>query len=69
MANTIMDVNVGNLDRAARITAGIVLIGLAVLRIIGPWGYVGVLPLITGVLRVCPAYSIFGWNTCALRKH
>ncbi len=63
-----MDVNVGSIDRAARIIAGILLIALAVLRIIGPWGYVGVLPLITGLARVCPAYSILGWNTCALKK-
>jgi hypothetical protein len=64
-----MDINVGTVDRAARITSGVLLIALAVLRVIGPWGYVGVLPLITGLLRTCPAYSLLGWNTCALRKH
>jgi len=66
--STAMEVNVGTIDRAARITAGILLIALAVLGVIGPWGYVGVLPLLTGLVRVCPAYAMLGWNTCAPRK-
>lgn len=59
-----MKANVGTLDRALRIGAGVVLIGLAVAGLIGPWGYLGVIPLFTGLLRWCPAYSLFGISSC-----
>jgi len=60
-----MNVNVGSIDRVVRIVAGVALIGLAVAGTIGPWGYIGVLPLLTGFMRVCPAYSLLGINTCS----
>jgi hypothetical protein len=60
-----MNVNVGSVDRVVRIVAGVALIGLAVAGTIGPWGYIGVLPLLTGFMRVCPAYSLLGINTCS----
>ena len=60
-----MNVNVGSVDRVVRIVAGVAMIGLAVAGTIGPWGYVGVLPLLTGFMRVCPAYSLLGINTCS----
>ena len=60
-----MNVNVGSVDRVVRIVAGVVLIGLAVAGTIGAWGYIGVLPLLTGFMRVCPAYSLLGVNTCS----
>lgn len=63
-----MNVNVGTLDRTVRIVAGLVLIGLAVAGTIGVWGYVGILPLLTGLFRVCPAYSLLGVNTCGTAK-
>jgi hypothetical protein len=60
-----MKVNVGNVDRIVRIVAGLALIGLAVAGSIGPWGYIGVVPLLTGFMRACPAYSLLGVNTCS----
>lgn len=57
--------NVGNLDRLLRILAGLTLLGMAFSGIIGAWGYVGIVPLLTGLSRRCPAYSIFGINTCS----
>ncbi|SDZ32234.1 Protein of unknown function [Variovorax sp. YR634] len=57
--------NVGILDRALRIGAGLLLIALAVKGIIGFWGYIGVVPLLTGVVGNCPTYSLFGFNTCS----
>jgi len=63
-----MKVNVGTIDRALRIFAGIALIALAFLGTIGAWGYIGVVPLLTGLLGVCPAYSLLGLNTCSLKK-
>lgn len=57
--------NVGTLDRAVRIGAGVLLIALAAMGTIGVWGYIGVVPLLTGVIGTCPAYSLFGFSTCA----
>jgi len=59
-----MKTNVGTIDRAARIVIGLVLIVLALTGVIGAWGWIGLLPLATGVFRICPAYSLLGINTC-----
>ena len=63
-----MKANIGTIDRVVRILAGLVLIGLAFSGTIGVWGYVGVVLLLTGIVRVCPAYSILGVNTCSTSK-
>jgi len=63
-----MKVNVGSIDRIARIVAGLVLIALAVTGTIGVWGYIGVVPLLTGTFRVCPAYTLLGISTCPTTK-
>ena len=60
-----MQVNVGTFDRLARILVGLVLIALAVTQTLGPWAYIGILPLATGILRFCPLYRVLGLNTCA----
>jgi hypothetical protein len=62
-----MKLNVGSADRALRIVAGVVLIALTLLNSIGPWGWIGLLPLVTGLLGVCPAYSLLGLNTCSTK--
>ena len=59
--------NVGTIDRLVRILAGAGLIALAATGTIGVWGYVGVVPLLTGLLRTCPAYSLLGINTCGAK--
>jgi len=63
-----MKANEGTIDRAVRIIAGLALIGLTVTGTIGAWGWIGVLPLVTGIIGICPAYSIFGMNTCPMKK-
>ena len=63
-----MKANEGTIDRAVRIIAGLALIALAYSGTIGVWGYIGVVPLLTGILGICPAYSIFGINTCPMKK-
>lgn len=63
-----MKSNVGSLDRVLRIVAGIALIAMTLLGTIGPWGWIGVVPLATGLLSVCPLYSILGLSTCPLKK-
>ena len=60
--------NEGKLDRGLRIVAGLVLISLV---FVGPqtaWGWVGLVPLLTGLVGNCPVYSVFGWNTCNMKK-
>lgn len=63
-----MNVNVGTIDRILRILVGIVLIALAAKGVVGVWGYIGVVPLLTGLFRFCPAYTLLGFNTCGLNK-
>ncbi|OFZ66441.1 MAG: hypothetical protein A2V79_09535 [Betaproteobacteria bacterium RBG_16_56_24] len=63
-----MKINVGSIDRILRIIAGVALIALTVAGIIGVWGWIGVVPLLTGIFRVCPAYTLFGISTCPLKK-
>jgi hypothetical protein len=55
--------NVGNLDRALRVVFGLVLIGLAASGTIGLWGYIGIVPLLTGLAARCPLYSALGVAT------
>lgn len=59
--------NEGTADRALRVALGLVLLALAVTGK-GVWGYIGVVPLLTGIMGSCPLYSILGINTCSLRK-
>ncbi len=60
--------NVGTLDRMIRIILGIILITLAYTGVIGVWGYIGIIPLATGLLKWCPLYSIIGIQTCPLHE-
>jgi hypothetical protein len=64
----IMKTNVGGVDRTLRIVVGLALIGLAATGTVGLWGWVGVVPLATGAIGWCPAYTLFGWNTCAAKN-
>jgi hypothetical protein len=59
--------NVGNFDRIARIVLGLVLIALVFVGPQTPWGWVGIVPLVTGLFRTCPLYSLFGLSTCPLK--
>ncbi|MEI2770343.1 MAG: DUF2892 domain-containing protein [Candidatus Competibacter sp.] len=59
-----MQINVGTPDRIARIVVGLVLIALAATGTVGWWGWIGVVPLLTGIFRFCPAYPLLGINTC-----
>ncbi len=59
--------NVGGIDRILRIVIGVVLIALV---FVGPktaWGWIGLVPLATGLLRTCPLYSLIGISSCPRR--
>lgn len=59
-----MKCNVGGMDRTLRIVIGIVLIVLAANNIVGWWGWLGFIPLATGIFRFCPAYPLLGISSC-----
>jgi hypothetical protein len=59
-----MNTNVGGIDRVLRIVVGVALIALAFTGTVGMWGYIGVVPLLTGLIGWCPAYLPFGFKTC-----
>lgn len=63
-----MKSNAGTVDRIARLALGAALIGLAATGNVGAWGYVGVIPVLTGLVGYCPLYSILGINTCPVRN-
>ena len=56
--------NVGGIDRTLRIVVGLVLIALATTGTVGWWGWLGALPLATGLMGWCPPYALLGFNTC-----
>ena len=63
-----MAANVGGIDKIVRSVAGAGLIGATVAGMLPVWGYIGIVPLATGVMGWCPAYTLFGMNSCPLSK-
>ena len=62
-----MKQNVHNVERVIRIIVGLAILSLV---FVGPqtaWGWIGVVPLVTGAIGSCPVYSLFGINTCGLK--
>ena len=60
--------NEGTIDRALRVVIGLVLIALV---FVGPktaWGWIGLIPLVTGLVGFCPAYRLLGIRTCKIDK-
>ena len=67
LTEDIMKANVGGIDRVLRIVVGLALIGVAASGV-SVWGWIGVVPLATGLIKFCPLYPIFGFNTCPMQK-
>lgn len=59
-----MPCNEGKVDRALRIIVGLALVALVFVGPQTPWGWLGLVPLLTGVFGFCPAYTLLGINTC-----
>ena len=59
-----LKLNVGGLDRKVRIAAGVALLALVFVGPQTPWGLIGIVPLVTGVVGFCPLYPFVGINTC-----
>jgi hypothetical protein len=62
-----MKANVGGLDRLFRLVAGVAILG-AGYYFKSWWGLIGILPVLTGTFRFCPAYLPFGLSTCSLKE-
>ena len=60
--------NEGTADRVLRVVAGLVLISLVCVGPQTAWGWIGVVPVVTGALGSCPLYSLLGINTCGMKS-
>ncbi len=63
-----MKANVGGIDKILRIIAGLVLVGLAATGTVGIWGWIGLVPLLTGLIGWCPIYPLLGLTTCPTKQ-
>ena len=63
-----MAANVGGIDKILRIVVGAGLIGATAAGMLPVWGYIGIVPLATGLMGWCPAYTLLGMNTCPMKK-
>jgi hypothetical protein len=65
--NLTMSRNEGTMDRALRVIIGLVLVVMAARGLYTPWTWIGVVPLLTGLVGLCPLYSLLGVSTCRVR--
>ena len=68
MLAKIFPTNEGALDRTLRVALGVGLLSLAFFGPKTPWGWIGVVPIATGLLGSCPLYTLLGLATCPLRR-
>ncbi len=59
-----MKTNIGNIERGIRVVGSLVLIALAATGTVGWWGWLGAVPLATGLIGWCPPYAMLGISTC-----
>ncbi|MFN8647888.1 MAG: DUF2892 domain-containing protein [Gemmatimonadales bacterium] len=64
MASKLLPTNEHPIERGARVALGLGLIAIAFVGPKTPWGFLGVVPLATGLLGSCPLYTVFGFSTC-----
>jgi hypothetical protein len=60
--------NEGTVDRVLRVVAGAALVSLVFVGPQTPWGWIGVVPLVTGLLGNCPVDSLLGISTCPIKR-
>ena len=64
MASKLFPINEHPIERALRVVLGLALLSIAFVGPKTPWGYLGIVPLATGLFGTCPLYTLLGWNTC-----
>ena len=67
MSSKLLPMNEGMKDRILRVIMGAVLLTLVFVGPRTPWGWLGVIPLVTGLIGTCPVYTLFGLRTCPLK--
>jgi hypothetical protein len=69
MRQEVVDMNnEGTADRVIRVIIGLGLLSIVFVGPQTPWGWIGVVPLATGILGFCPLYKLVGLNTCPVPK-
>lgn len=68
MFEKILPRNEHTVERAARVLLGIGLLAIAFVGPRTPWGYLGIIPLVTGLVGSCPLYTLFGISTCSMSE-
>lgn len=63
-----MPSNEGALDRIIRVVLGLAIVSLVFIGPQTPWGWLGLVPLLTGLVGFCPAYALFGFSTCRAKQ-
>jgi hypothetical protein len=58
-----MKLNVGGIDKILRVILGVALIAAAATGALPMWGYVGIVPLVTGLVNFCPLYTVLGFSS------
>jgi hypothetical protein len=65
--SSVFPTNEHRIERVLRVAAGLALIALAYTGSIGAWGYIGAIPVVTGLIGSCPIYTMLGMSTCPVR--
>ena len=68
LLNLLLFRNEHTIDRVVRIVVGLVLLALVFVGTRTAWGYLGIVPLLTGVLGSCPVYTLLGIGTCPINR-
>lgn len=61
--------NMGTVDRVLRVVVGVAVLSLAFVGPESPWGYIGIVPLLTAAFGTCPLYTLLGISTLGGGKH
>lgn len=59
--------NEHNVERILRVLIGVGVLSLAFIGPATPWGWLGLIPIATGLVGSCPLYTLFGFSTCPLK--
>lgn len=59
-----MKKNIGGTERIIRVVVGLAIVSLAFIGPASPWAFLGLIPVLTGLIGWCPPYALLGINTC-----
>ena len=60
--------NEAKIERVIRVVAGVGLLSLVFVGPQTPWGWIGVVPIVTGLIGSCPLYTLLGISTCPMKE-